>query len=245
MKIIYAESVGSTNDELKKMAQEGAEEGTVFIAGRQTAGRGRLGRSFESPAGMGAWVSVLLRPDGAEALAGLTCAAAVAVRRAVIRAAGLTCDCGPKIKWTNDLVLNGKKLCGILAESVCSGGGSGYAVVGAGLNVNQERGDFSEALRDKATSLFLETGMKRDCRPIAEAIAGGILEAYRELGSKRASYMDEYRQNCVTLGKGVEFMLDGQKRRGLAEAIDEEGALLIRLVNGSLFTLRFGEASVV
>jgi BirA family biotin operon repressor/biotin-[acetyl-CoA-carboxylase] ligase len=105
----------------------------------------------------------------------------VAVRRAVINAAGLPRECGLKIKWTNDLVLNGKKLCGLLAESACSGVGNCYAVVGAGLNVNQDKEDFSEALRDKATSLFLETGLKRDCRPIAEAIAGGILKAYGEL----------------------------------------------------------------
>jgi BirA family biotin operon repressor/biotin-[acetyl-CoA-carboxylase] ligase len=243
MNIIHAGTVGSTNDELKKLALGGAVEGTVLIAGRQTAGRGRLGRSFESAAGMGAYVSILLRPEEAEELSGLTCAAATAVRRVVIDATGLACG----IKWTNDLVINGKKLCGILTEYVSGGSQSrdNYAIIGAGLNINQAITDFSEELREKATSLFIETGIKNDCRQLAEAMAVSIYSAYKELGTKRAEYMDEYRRRCINIGKTVEFTLKGVKRRGAAEAVGDDGALLIRLENGELFTLRFGEASIV
>lgn len=240
MNFIYLDEIDSTNNELKKMAALGAEEGTVLIADRQTAGRGRLGRSFESRSGMGAWVSLLLRPDKAEALESLTCAAAVAVRRTVMALTKLDC----KIKWTNDLVLNGRKICGILTEYTVSGG-SGYAVIGAGLNINQDIEDFAPELREKAGSLYLETGVKRDCRRIAEAMARAIYEAYLELDEKREEYMEEYRSSCMTLGRRVEFTLGGKTLRGKAQSIGRDGSLGILLDNGEMFSLRFGEASVI
>ena len=149
--ISYLSSVPSTNDLMKAMAEAGAEEGTVLLAGEQTRGKGRLGRSFTSAAGKGVYLSALLRPDlPPEALLPLTGFVAEAMARAVRRATGAQAS----IKWVNDLILNDRKLCGILTESAFSAGGRlRYVVVGVGLNVNYDRTDFPEALRDTATSL--------------------------------------------------------------------------------------------
>ncbi len=124
-------------------------------------------------------------------------------------------------------------------------GGSGYAVIGAGLNINQDIEDFAPELREKAGSLYLETGVKRDCRRIAEAMARAIYEAYLELDEKREEYMEEYRSSCMTLGRRVEFTLGGKTLRGRAQSIGRDGSLGILLDNGEMFSLRFGEASVI
>ena len=131
------ETVGSTNTELMALARQGAAEGTVVLARQQTAGRGRMGRSFQSPAGLGLYGSVLLRssPEDAPRIPAL---AATAVRRAIRRSCGLSCG----IKWPNDLVLSGRKVCGILAEALPGLEGSLWVVVGIGINVCQRREDF-------------------------------------------------------------------------------------------------------
>ena len=139
------ETVGSTNTELMALARQGAAEGTVVLARQQTAGRGRMGRSFQSPAGLGLYGSVLLRssPEVAPRIPAL---AATAVRRAIRRSCGLSCG----IKWPNDLVLSGRKVCGILAEALPGPEGSLWVVVGIGINVCQRREDFLPELRETA-----------------------------------------------------------------------------------------------
>ena len=139
------ETVGSTNTELMALARQGAAEGTVVLARQQTAGRGRMGRSFQSPAGLGLYGSVLLRssPEDAPRIPAL---AATAVRRAIRRSCGLSCG----IKWPNDLVLSGRKVCGILAEALPGPEGSLWVVVGIGINVCQRREDFLPELRETA-----------------------------------------------------------------------------------------------
>ena len=139
-RLVYLSTCSSTNDVLKAMAEAGASEGTVLVAGEQTRGKGRRGRSFASAAGKGVYLSALLRPElPMEALMPLTGFTAAAMSRAVLRVA----DVRPQIKWVNDLVLNGKKLCGILTESAFSANGQpGYIVVGIGLNVNYDPDDF-------------------------------------------------------------------------------------------------------
>lgn len=228
MEIIRRECVGSTNDELKKMALQGARSGTVLTAVRQTGGRGRLGRSFESPPG-GAYVSVLLTPSGVE---GLTCAAAVAVRRA---AEGFGADA--EIKWPNDLVSGGRKLCGILTEMVTMGDKS-FVIVGAGLNVNQSGEDFSPELRDKAVSLYMLTGRRFDCAEVAESMGRFIAELD---GAETEGYMEQYRAHCSTLGKRV-TSADG--RSGTARGVERDGALRIVNDRGETEYIRFGEVTV-
>ena len=166
--IAYLPSVTSTNDLLKAMAEAGAAEGTVLVAGEQTRGKGRLGRSFTSAAGKGIYLSALLRPSlPPEALLPLTGFTAEAMGRALKRAVGAK----TQIKWVNDLLLNGKKLCGILTESAFSAEGRlSYVVVGIGVNVNYDRGDFPEELRDIAGSLRTELGQTFPLAPIAAAM---------------------------------------------------------------------------
>ena len=167
----YLATCPSTNDLLKAMAEEGAPEGTVLIAGEQTRGKGRLGRSFTSAAGKGVYLSALLRPElPPERLLPLTGFTAEAMRRAVLRAAGADA----KIKWVNDLILNGKKICGILTESAFSTGGRlAYVVVGVGLNVNYSPKDFPPELQTLAGSLKTELG--RDY-PLSDLAAAMIRE---------------------------------------------------------------------
>ena len=163
--VFYESCLDSTNRLLKEWAVQGAAHGTVLIAGRQTGGRGRLGRSFVSPEG-GLYLSVLFRPAcSLEQAASLSALAALAVCRAVRAVAAAE----PGIKWPNDVVLNGKKLCGILAESVLGSDGA-RLVVGIGVNGNLRLEDFPEELRQTAGSLLTETGKRVDLRVLAERL---------------------------------------------------------------------------
>lgn len=228
MKIIWTETAGSTNDELKKLALGGAEDGTVYIAGTQTAGRGRRGRSFLSPEG-GAYVSVLLRSGD---VSGLTCAAAVAVRRVAER-----CGVQAMIKWPNDLTVNGKKLCGILTELVTMGGES-FAIVGVGMNVCPAHNEFNTELWENITSLSAETGVSFDCRTVAVDIAESVIEMSC---APRGQYMEQYRKYCSTIGLRVG---GGDGKRGTAVGVTDEGALILKNDEGNTEYWRFGEVTV-
>lgn len=236
------ETVDSTNSYLKREALLGAPDRTVAAASAQTAGRGRVGRTFQSPAGRGVYLSVLLRPRvPAEALLSATGMAAVAVSRAVERAAGVR----PLIKWTNDLVLNGRKLCGILTEIALEGetGRAESLVIGAGVNVSQMPEDFSPEVSAMATSLAQEG------YPVSRpALAAAMIEAFCRLGDSLggdiASWAAAYRRDCVTLGKDVRLLwTDGQKRARALD-IDDQFGLVVRLEDGTETTVRTGEVSV-
>ena len=177
--ITYLPTCPSTNDLLKAMAEAGAGEGTVLVAGEQTRGKGRLGRSFTSAAGKGVYLSALLRPDlDPEKLLPLMGFTAEAMGRAVQRIAGAEAG----IKWVNDLILNGKKICGILTESAFSAGGQlQYVVVGIGLNVNYETEDFPPELRDLAGSLKTETGKSYPLPNLAAAMIEELDRLYDAL----------------------------------------------------------------
>jgi len=143
-------SCSSTNDEAKALAEKGAEEGTVVIAGKQTAGKGTKGRTWHSPSGQGLYVSIILRPRRKD-ISPLPLVAGVACAEAIREAAGLEV----KLKWPNDIVWKGEKLGGILCEGVFQGSTSSYAVLGIGLNISQRRSDFPAEFRRRATSLRL------------------------------------------------------------------------------------------
>ena len=155
----------STNIQCRRLAEEGQPEGTLVLAESQKAGKGRRGRTWVSPPGAGIWMSILLRPDcPADKASMLTLVAALAVERGIRKAEGLA----TKIKWPNDLVLNGKKICGILTEMKTAGIRAGYVVVGIGINANLT--EFSEDLKDKATSLLLESGKEANRPEIVAAV---------------------------------------------------------------------------
>lgn len=219
--------ISSTNTVLKAMTD--APHGTALIASRQTAGRGRRGRSFCSPHGI--YLSVLLRrQEKPDQLLHLTAITAVAIRRAVLEAAGL--DTG--IKWVNDLLLNGKKVCGILVE----GCGDGRYVIGAGLNCNTNPVELSPELRDTAGCFSC------DENALTEAVLRNLQIMDENLMECRTAWMKEYASHCITLGKKVKLIRAGSSREAFAEGIDENGALLVRYADGKTAAVCSGEASV-
>jgi len=178
--VIHLEEVASTNDVALQMAEEGAPEGLVVTADRQTRGRGKWGRRWESPAG-GLWMSILLRPSAPTSCGPVfSLMGAVASAEAIRQASGLMA----RIRWPNDLFLGGRKVGGVLNEMRASQGGIRYLVMGIGINVNQEKNDFSLSLRGLATSLRLESGRIWDRQVLAEALYDRVDFWYRILQGK-------------------------------------------------------------
>ena len=241
--LTYLPSCSSTNDLLKAMAEAGAADGTVLVAGEQTRGKGRLGRSFTSAANKGVYLSVLLRPDlPPEALLPLTGFTAEAMGGAVRRVTGAA----PGIKWVNDLLLNGKKLCGLLTESAFGAGGRlQYVVVGVGLNVNYDMADFPEELRSLAGSLKTELGRAFDLAALAAAMIEALDELYAALlTGDAAPYLAAYRQHCLTLRRDVLLVQNGASTPAHALDVDEALGLRVRYPDGREALVRSGEASV-
>jgi len=234
--------VDSTNTLAKSLAAQGAPHGTVLIADSQTGGRGRMGRSFHSPAGSGIYLSVILRPQcHASQLMHLTCATAVAMCGAI----KVSCGVRPGIKWINDLVFNGKKLGGILTElSLNADGTVAYAVVGVGINCTQKTSDFPQDIQDIATSLSAvsDIPVSRSC--VAAAMIRSLEEMSRELFTRKEPIMEFYRSRCITLGKYVCVFSGDTVRHGTAEDMDDDGALLIRFDDGHTETVGAGEVSI-
>lgn len=233
------ESIDSTNAYLKREAVNGAPHGSAAAANSQSEGRGRLGRSFQSPADKGIYLSVLLRPGlEGEKLMCATGMAAVAVSRAVRRISGAEVG----IKWTNDLVLNGKKLAGILAETVVEGDDIAL-VIGVGVNVHHKREDFEGEVADIATSLEQE-GFFADRAALTAALIEEIYALGGAIGGEIGSYVEEYRRACVTLGREVRLMWTEKQERAQALDIDEKFGLVVRTESGGITTVRSGEVSV-
>ena len=241
--LLYFDSIESTNTLAKQLAADGAAHGTVLIADHQTGGRGRMGRSFHSPAGSGIYMSVILRPDCApQELMHLTCAAAVAMCDAVERSCGIR----PGIKWTNDLVVGKQKIAGILTElGLGTGGKVNYAIIGIGINCCQDVSDFPEEIQSVAGSLHSVTGKSIDRASVASAMIDALYRMDQLLLTEKAYLMDAYRRDCMTLGQSVSVVkADGSVRHGTALDIDEDGGLLIRFTDGSEGTVTSGEVSV-
>lgn len=238
----WVETVDSTNNRLKSLAREGAPHGTVLCADRQTGGRGRLGRSFLSPPGVGVYLSILLRPECLpESLMHLTCAAAEYMCGALEHAAGFR----PGIKWTNDLVYNRKKLCGILTElGLTEEGWVDYAVVGIGVNCCQSVNDFPPELRDTAASIAMVTGRTPSREKIAASMLDGLHRMDSELFSRKDAIMAGYRRDCVTIGQEVSVVKGGSVRHGKALDVNDDGALIVEFSRGHLESVSSGEVSV-
>lgn len=236
------DTVDSTNSYLKRLGADGAADGTAAVAGEQTAGRGRLGRSFASRAGEGVYLSVLLRPQiDTQRLLPLTGLAAVAVARAIERVAPVEVG----IKWTNDLLLDGRKLCGILTELAVEGetGALQYVVLGAGVNVNNER--FDGELAPIAVSLRSHTGRRYSRARLAAAMLGELDALYASLLSgDTASYLAEYRRRCVSIGRKARLLWREGEQRVHVEDVDDALGLVVRHDDGTRETIRTGEVSV-
>lgn len=231
----------STNTLLKELALQGAADGTAVIAKHQTAGRGRMGRMFESPAGKGLYLSVLLRPKlPPERFLPVTALAAVAVCSAVEKLCGVR----PGVKWPNDLVLGGKKLAGILTELVVDEDGRPGIVLGIGVNLFQKGEDFSPEVAQIATSLERE-----GCPVVEEELTAAVLREldrmYHALSAgDLESWYQQYCRDCVNLGKRVQLLSSGCRQDALALDVDEDFGLLVRLPDGTETVIRTGEVSV-
>lgn len=238
----WFDSIGSTNDETKRMALSGAPHGTVLIADHQTGGKGRLGRSFHSPEGVGIYLSLILRPNcRPQELMHLTCATAVAMCDAVEAATGLR----PGIKWTNDLVCGKRKLGGILtALGLTPKGMVDYAIIGIGINCCQTEADFPPEIQDMAGSLAMVTENEIDRASVAAAMMESLWRMDEALLTQVTPMLRQYRADCVTLGQDVVLVRGEEKRYGHALDIGNEGELLVQFADGTVEAVNSGEVSV-
>jgi len=219
------EDLPSTNDLAKELAEQGAAHGEVVVAERQTAGRGRRGRSWSSPAGKNLYLSVVLRPDlPPQRAAELTLVASLAVCDAC-RQAGVDAA----IKWPNDVLVGGRKVAGILTELAAEPDEVHWVVVGIGVNLNASRDDFPDELRETASSLALERGQPVP-RALFTAALLSLLEQWLDRHAEEgfAAVRQAWRERSATLGREVRVEAGGAEVGGVAEDLDETGALLVR-----------------
>lgn len=237
------QQIDSTNSYLKRSAHQ-MESGTAVVANEQTGGRGRLGRTFQSPADTGVYLSVLLRPQMPPAQAlNLTAFVAVAVCEGIEAATGLS----PEIKWTNDIVVNRKKVCGILTEMSIEGesGALQYIVTGIGINVGQRPEDFPEDIRDIAGSLSMAAGHPISRGKLTAEILNALDRMYQAWLAGGGDYLERYRSRCITIGKKVRLLrADGSSQPAEALGVAEDFSLLVRLPDGSEQNVSSGEVSV-
>lgn len=240
---IYLDSVDSTNNYAKRIAEEGAENGTLVIADLQTGGKGRRGRSWAAAKGTNVMMTLLLRPRiRPEHASRLTLLMAMAVADGIRRVTGLESG----IKWPNDVVVHGKKVCGILTEMNTEVDYINYVVIGTGINVNQNPEDFPEEIRATAGSLYGELG-SRVSRAELTVCVMEALEKYYEIFLKTedlsALYKD-YNRICVNCGHEIRVLEPGHEYTGTADGIDENGELVVRKKDGTVTRVYAGEVSV-
>ena len=235
----FARKTDSTNLWIKRLAKEGASEGTLALAEFQSAGRGRLGRSWEVPEGTSVMMSILLRPKFEPQYAPmLTLVMGMAVAKAV-KKFGFDVS----IKWPNDVVVSHKKICGILTEMGVRDGKIDYAVIGVGINVNIK--EFPEEMADKATSLYLESGKEFD----RSQIPGLVMEAFEKYYEKFAATCDlsglkeEYESILANYNQSVR-VLAKEPYEGVARGITDGGELLVEKTDGTIVAVSAGEVSV-
>ena len=234
-KIITYPSLSSTNDIAKREAKKGAREGTVVLAGEQTAGRGRIKRAWLSPRGSIA-LSIILHPTPAQ-LPCLIMVASLAVARCIEKV-----DLKTQIKWPNDVLIKGKKICGILVESDVRGSAVDYAVIGIGINVNLKPAEFPE-IAATATSLFNELGREVPLQEIVRCLLGEVENLYLAL-PEGDSVFREWRDRLVTLGKEVEVSSGKTSYKGVAESVASDGSLFLRQPDGNLIKIVAGDVSL-
>lgn len=222
--LIYLDSVDSTNTRVKQLAEAGYPDGTLVVADQQTSGRGRSGRTWESPAGSAIYMSLLLKPDINPGNASMiTLVTALAIARAITDLTGKTAG----IKWPNDIVMNGKKVCGILTEMRAKPDHVDYIVVGVGINIHADA--FPEEISDRATSLYLETGTHYDRVDLVERVWEAFEYYYGiYLQTEDLSRLvEEYNSRLVNMGQGVKVLDPKEPFEGTAMGITPRGELIV------------------
>ena len=242
--------VGSTNEFLKRLARRQAEVGTTVVADEQTAGRGRLGRRWHSPPGKGLWFSFLLRPQmEMEKVGLLSLAVAAVIADTVSQACGLECT----VKWPNDVLIAGKKVCGILCETQLSPAALENVIAGVGLNVNQSYDDLSPDWRARATSLLLASGTKWDRQTLFVKLLKALeQELFLALEQNLPRLVERWCNRCPALGQTVTVIPaptashqnDEAGATGTFSGIGENGELMLRMAAGDLRFFSAGEITL-
>ncbi|MDP9728158.1 biotin--[acetyl-CoA-carboxylase] ligase [Alicyclobacillus tolerans] len=238
--VTHRSRVHSTNTIASELLSQGAPHGTAVTADEQSGGRGRRGRSWISPFG-GLWMSLLLtRPLPLHRAGEITLLAGVATARALEHTFGLPA----RIKWPNDILLHQKKICGILAEIRADGENVHSVILGIGMNVNLTENDILPELRNKASSLQMETGQRFSRAEVMGAILNEFNPMYTELvenGGGFAKVQEEWLSLCAHLGDWIEVQLGTERKRGLCLSIDRNGVLLMKMDNGQEIRVPSGE----
>jgi len=235
------EEVISTQDSAKQLAEAGALEGTVVVARTQVRGRGRLGRRWLSPDG-GLWLSIVLRPTCPPArVAGLTLLTAVSITEAVRKVAKVEAG----IKWPNDILVNGKKLAGIITEMTAEMNVVKYVVLGIGLNVNVDTSEFPHDLLMPATSLREETGRPVDLERILKACLNNLVRDYTKLDDGFEDVLKRWTELSVVIGKEVKVSQPGQTIEGKAVGAHADGALEVVDADGVSHVVHAGDLSIL
>jgi len=234
--IIYYHSLPSTMEVAREAGWRGAAEGTVVIAEEQTAGRGRRQRSWLSPQG-GIALSLILRP-AVQHLPQMIMLASLAVTSAIETATGLKAG----IKWPNDVLIRGRKVCGILIENQLRGGILEFTVVGIGINVNMDPSAYPE-ISEIATSLSAELGHQVSRSELVKALLVELERLYLDIRAGQSLYQ-RWRERLVILGQEVQVIEGGQVEQGVAEDVDGDGSLLLRCSDGSLTRIVVGDVTL-
>lgn len=242
--IIFLDSTSSTNDVANEIgSKEKTPEGTVIIADEQKSGRGRFGRNWISPPGVNLYFTVILKPAlFPENISIITLAVAVAVASSVREYTGL----GAEIKWPNDILIHGRKIGGILVEMKSMGKHIDFINVGIGLNVNMQLDTLPEDIRPFTTSLQAESKTDIDRCSLLNAILNKLEQMYKMVlnGDKQTLINEWIRLNC-TIGKKVSVQISNRIMRGVADSVNDNGELRIRLESGKIETVNSGEIKIL
>lgn len=238
-KLLFLDEVDSTNNEGKRQANNGCKSRLLIICNNQTAGKGRLGRSWQAEKNAGIYMSMVLRPEIIPQEASqITLVTGIAVMKAINNVTGLN----TKIKWPNDIILNGKKIVGILTEMNAEMEKINYVVVGIGINVNNS--EFNNDIQDKATSLYIESKRKYKRSDIINEFIKTFDAYYDKFCNEGFEVLvKEYNKNCANVGKAVKTVGGKMEVKGIAKGVNNKGELLIENEN-QIFNVLSGEVSL-
>lgn len=242
-RLYYYPETGSTNDEAYRLGMAGAQEGTVVIAECQTKGKGRLARSWHSPAGSNIYTSVIMRPHLTPVAAPqISLVAGVAVAETLNN----YCPGKVQLKWPNDVLVNGKKICGILAQMKTAGENVDFVVVGIGINVNIGENHFPEEIREIATSVSSETGRKISREDLIISLYENLAKWYKKLLQNGfAAVKEKWLGLAPMIGQDVQVMFLNEKVSGKALDLDDDGALIVLTAKNEKLKISAGDATIL
>ncbi len=241
-KILHFDTIDSTNSKAKELANNGEEHGTIVVSEEQTLGRGRMGRSFVSPKGKGIWMSIILRPD----IDPLRISLITQIAAAAVNTALTQFGVDSKIKWPNDIILKGKKVCGILTEMSGELTKINYVVLGIGLNANIDCDDFTEEIKEIATSLKIQFERDFDRKALMASVINNFEALYDEFEKKDdiSNTIKICKDKSILIGKNIKVIQRNMETKAKVLDINEEGLLVVEYEDGTIKSLISGEISI-